>query len=154
MCCGRFEHSRPHSAADKGVRILQAGIHSGQTRVVRGRGALSPRHRFQPEAVAASAQPKMCRQLCARTELGSDKRRSVDEARRGGCRSACGKPLAAPAELNRTWALDFMGDTFYDGRRVHQLTILDEGKRALRDVQACGHRALEETPLGCLHPLS
>jgi putative transposase len=39
------------------------------------------------------------------------------------------QPLAAPAVLNRTWALDFMTDTFYDGRRVRLLTMLDEGNR-------------------------
>jgi putative transposase len=27
------------------------------------------------------------------------------------------------------WALDFMSDTFYDGRRVRLLTMLDEGNR-------------------------
>lgn len=43
-------------------------------------------------------------------------------------------PLAAPAELNRTWALDFMGDTFYDGRRVRLLTMLDEGNREALEI--------------------
>lgn len=44
------------------------------------------------------------------------------------------QPLAAPAELNRTWALDFMGDTFYDGRRVRLLTMLDEGNREALEI--------------------
>jgi putative transposase len=42
--------------------------------------------------------------------------------------------LAAIAELNRTWALDFMADTLYDGRRVRILTILDEGNCEALDV--------------------
>src|SRR5690606_16838140 len=37
--------------------------------------------------------------------------------------------LEAPAVLNRTWALDFMGDTLYDGRCYRLLTVLDEGNR-------------------------
>lgn len=37
--------------------------------------------------------------------------------------------LDAPAVLNRTWALDFMGDTLYDGRRYRTLNVLDEGNR-------------------------
>lgn len=38
-------------------------------------------------------------------------------------------PLAAPAVLNHVWALDFMTDTLYDGRRFRTLNILDEGNR-------------------------
>ena len=37
--------------------------------------------------------------------------------------------LAAPAELNRTWALDFMSDALYGGRKFRTLNILDEGNR-------------------------
>ena len=37
--------------------------------------------------------------------------------------------LEAPAVLNRTWALDFMGDTLYDGRCYRTLNVLDEGNR-------------------------
>ena len=39
------------------------------------------------------------------------------------------QPLAAPPVLNRTWALDFMTETLYDGRRVRLLTVIDEGNR-------------------------
>jgi putative transposase len=39
------------------------------------------------------------------------------------------QPLAAPPVLNRTWALDFMTETLYDGRRVRLLTLIDEGNR-------------------------
>lgn len=37
--------------------------------------------------------------------------------------------LVAPAILNQTWALDFMGDTLYDGRCYRTLNVLDEGNR-------------------------
>ncbi len=37
--------------------------------------------------------------------------------------------LEAPPVLNRTWALDFMGDTLYDGRTYRTLNVLDEGNR-------------------------
>ena len=39
------------------------------------------------------------------------------------------QPLSAPAQLNQTWALDFMTDTLYDARRVRLLTMIDEGNR-------------------------
>ena len=39
------------------------------------------------------------------------------------------QPLAAAPVLNRTWALDFMSETLYDGRRVRLLTVIDEGNR-------------------------
>jgi putative transposase len=39
------------------------------------------------------------------------------------------RALEAPAVLNRTWALDFMGDTLYDGRCYRLLNVLDEGNR-------------------------
>ncbi len=39
------------------------------------------------------------------------------------------QPLAAPPLLNQTWALDFMTETLYDGRRVRLLTMIDEGNR-------------------------
>lgn len=38
-------------------------------------------------------------------------------------------PLAAPAQLNHTWALDFMTDTLYDGRHFRTLNVIDEGNR-------------------------
>ena len=39
------------------------------------------------------------------------------------------QPLAAPAMLNGTWALDFMHDTLYGGRRFRTLNVIDEGNR-------------------------
>mgnify|MGYP002777148869 FL=1 len=38
-------------------------------------------------------------------------------------------PLQAPAQLNDTWAMDFMGDTLYGGRAYRVLNVLDEGNR-------------------------
>ena len=39
------------------------------------------------------------------------------------------QPLSAPPRQNQTWALDFMTETLYDGRRVRLLTMMDEGNR-------------------------
>ena len=39
------------------------------------------------------------------------------------------RALEAPAILNRTWALDFLGDTLYDGHCYRTLNVLDEGNR-------------------------
>ena len=36
--------------------------------------------------------------------------------------------------LNQTWALDFMNDTLYDGRRVRLLTMIDEGNRERLEI--------------------
>jgi putative transposase len=38
-------------------------------------------------------------------------------------------PLEAPPVLNRTWAIDYMCDTLYDGRRYRILNVIDEGNR-------------------------
>jgi hypothetical protein len=38
-------------------------------------------------------------------------------------------PLQAPPRLNHTWAVDFMTDTLYNGRRFRTLNVLDEGNR-------------------------
>jgi len=45
------------------------------------------------------------------------------------------QPLAAPAALNRTWAVDFMSDTLYDGRRFRTLNVVDEGNREALAVE-------------------
>lgn len=39
------------------------------------------------------------------------------------------QPLVAPSTLNGIWALDFMEDALYGGRRFRTLNILDEGNR-------------------------
>jgi putative transposase len=38
-------------------------------------------------------------------------------------------PLQAVAQLNDTWAMDFMGDTLYSARRYRILNVIDEGNR-------------------------
>ena len=39
------------------------------------------------------------------------------------------QPLDAPAILNTVWALDFMSDALYGGRKFRTLNIIDEGNR-------------------------
>lgn len=39
------------------------------------------------------------------------------------------QPLEAPPVLNRVWALDFMSDALYGGRKIRTLNVLDEGNR-------------------------
>ena len=39
------------------------------------------------------------------------------------------RPLDAPPVLNRTWALDFMADALYGGRKFRVLNVIDEGNR-------------------------
>src|SRR5262245_38055639 len=39
------------------------------------------------------------------------------------------QPLDVPAGPNEIWALDFMSDSSYQGRRFRTLNILDEGVR-------------------------
>lgn len=39
------------------------------------------------------------------------------------------QPLVAADALNMTWALDFMVDTLYDGRRFRTLNVIDESNR-------------------------
>ncbi len=38
-------------------------------------------------------------------------------------------PLEARPVLNHTWAIDYMTDTLYDGRRYRVLNVIDEGNR-------------------------
>jgi putative transposase len=44
-------------------------------------------------------------------------------------------PLDAPARLNETWALDFMGDSLYSGRAFRLLNVLDEGNREVLAIE-------------------
>jgi len=39
------------------------------------------------------------------------------------------QPLQAPAGLNQIWALDFMSDALYGGRKFRTLNVIDEGNR-------------------------
>lgn len=47
------------------------------------------------------------------------------------------QPLLAPATTNQVWALDFMHDTLYDGRRYRTLNVIDEGNREGLTIE-CG----------------
>lgn len=46
------------------------------------------------------------------------------------------QPLEAPAVLNHTWAMDFVSDALYGGRKFRALTILDEGNREGLAIEA------------------
>jgi putative transposase len=39
------------------------------------------------------------------------------------------QPLVAPQALNEVWALDFMSDALYGGRKLRTLNVIDEGNR-------------------------
>lgn len=39
------------------------------------------------------------------------------------------QPLVAPGELNKIWALDFMSDALYGGRKFRTLNVIDEANR-------------------------
>lgn len=45
------------------------------------------------------------------------------------------QPLVAPAALNQVWALDFMADALYDGRRFRTLNVIDEGNREVLGIE-------------------
>ena len=45
------------------------------------------------------------------------------------------QPLNAPLLPNEIWALDFMSDSLYQGRRFRTLNILDEGLREARAIE-------------------
>jgi putative transposase len=47
------------------------------------------------------------------------------------------QPLMAPEALNQVWALNFMHDTLYDGRKFRLLNVIDEGNRDALRIQ-CG----------------
>ncbi len=45
------------------------------------------------------------------------------------------QPLETPAIANEVWALDFMSDALYVGRRFRTLNVLDEGVREVLDIE-------------------
>jgi putative transposase len=45
------------------------------------------------------------------------------------------QPLAAPQELNAIWAMDFMSDAFYGGRKFRVLNAIDEGNREVLAIE-------------------
>lgn len=46
------------------------------------------------------------------------------------------QPLAVPAQPNENWAMDFMSDALYRGRRFRTLNVLDEGVREELAIEA------------------
>ena len=44
-------------------------------------------------------------------------------------------PLAAGSYVNQGWALDFMYDVLYDGRRFRTLNIIDQANREAPAIQ-------------------
>jgi putative transposase len=53
------------------------------------------------------------------------------------------QPLTVDAAVNAVWALDFMSDALWSGRRFRVLNVLDEGVReGLASVRARKVRAL------------
>lgn len=57
--------------------------------------------------------------------------------RRGGRKKALGvrRPMTAPERINQKWALDFVSDALWNGRRIRMLTIVDGySKECLRIV--------------------
>ena len=49
--------------------------------------------------------------------------------RRSGCRLRLRQPLLVMPQPNAVWAMDFMSETLYGGRRFRTLKVLDEGVR-------------------------
>jgi putative transposase len=45
------------------------------------------------------------------------------------------QPLVAPTELNKIWALDFMSDALYGGRKFRTLNVIDEANREALAVE-------------------
>ncbi len=45
------------------------------------------------------------------------------------------QPLADPVVLNDIWALDFMADSLYDGRKFRTLNVIDEGNREALGIE-------------------
>ena len=78
------------------------------------------------DRLRADGQPwnhkRLHREYCA-LRLNLPRRTTRRVPRRGR------QPLVAPPVLNQTWAIDFMTETLYDGRRIRLLTVIDEGNR-------------------------
>ncbi len=66
--------------------------------------------------------------------------------KRGGRKRALGTraPAAVPQGRNQRWSLDFVSDTFADGRRFRMLAIVDDFTRQclalVADTSLSGHR--------------
>ncbi len=70
--------------------------------------------------------------------------------KRGGRKRALGTraPAAVPQDRNQRWSLDFVSDTFADGRRFRILAIVDDFTREclalVADTSLSGHRVVRE----------
>jgi hypothetical protein len=87
--------------------------------------------RMRYGAKDALAGVARCWPCLGRTARGRRPRSSLNLPRRTTRRvpRRLRQPLVAAPVLNATWALDFMGDALYDGRRIRCLTVIDEGNR-------------------------
>ena len=70
--------------------------------------------------------------------------------RRGGRKRALGvrAPMALPRAANQRWSLDFVSDTFADGRRLRVLCVVDDFTREclalVADTSLSGQRVARE----------
>jgi putative transposase len=70
--------------------------------------------------------------------------------KRGGRKRALGtrRPLALPSRPNERWSLDFVSDSFTDGRRFRVLTVVDDHTREclalIADTSLSGRRVVRE----------
>lgn len=70
--------------------------------------------------------------------------------RRGGCKRALGtrRPMLVPDRANARWSLDFVSDTFTDGRRFRVLAVVDDYTREclalVADTSLSGLRVVRE----------
>lgn len=70
--------------------------------------------------------------------------------RRGGRKKALGvrRPMRVPAGINQTWALDFVSDALWNGRKIRMLTVVDgysrECLKITVDTSLGGERVVRE----------
>ena len=70
--------------------------------------------------------------------------------KRGGRKRAVGTraPIAVPSRANERWSLDFVSDSFMDGRRFRMLCVVDDHSREclalVADTSIGGHRLARE----------
>jgi putative transposase len=60
-------------------------------------------------------------------------------------------PLAAPARLNDTWAMDAMGDSLYSGRAFRLFNVCDNSREFLADAMTEWARQ-HASHLHCIEP--
>ncbi len=70
--------------------------------------------------------------------------------KRSGRKRAIGTraPIAMPSQINERWSLDFVNDSFMDGRRFRMLCVVDDHSREclalIADTSIGGHRLARE----------